>query len=290
VLDSRRHRLLLFGGRDSLGPMNDVWSLSLDDPPQWTLLAPLGSAPSPRVFQVATYDSIGDRMVLACGRSAGGTALGDAWALSLSGTPTWTPLSTTGNAPLITAPRPGVLDPVSHCLVVVGDEAAGSSALHALTLDGSPTWSTIGALDPEPGNAYGRSLSFDPSAGQYVVLWGTNGSRGENPEGTASTFTLDPPPPASVPGPVSPRFALSAPSPNPVRGAVRLTATLTDPGAAHVDLFDISGRRIARHELNPRAAGAYEVRFDANGLGAGVYLVRLGQGSRSATAKVCVVR
>jgi hypothetical protein len=67
-------------------------------------------------------------------------------------------------------------------------------------------------------------------------------------------------------------------------------ATLTDPGAAHVDLFDISGRRIARRELNPVAAGMYEVRFDANGLGAGVYLVRLGQGSRSATAKVCVVR
>src|SRR5207249_6922722 len=40
VLDSRRHRVLVFGGHDRIGAMKDLWALSLDGSPAWVQLTP----------------------------------------------------------------------------------------------------------------------------------------------------------------------------------------------------------------------------------------------------------
>jgi hypothetical protein len=293
VLDAGRHRLLLYGGRDSLGPKGDLWSLSLDDPPQWTPLVPLGTPPAARAFHVAAYDAAADLMIVTCGRGAGDVALTDTWALSLADPPSWTPLPTAGIAPLTTGPRPGVFDAANRCILVIGDDAtagSGQTALHVLNLEGDPAWSTLAAITTPRPDAYGRSVSYDPPSGWYVVLWGTNGSRGESVEGLATQLALDQP--VAVPGraPAAPRFTLSAPSPNPVRDLARVSATLADGGAARVELFDLQGRRLARRDLDPHAVGAQEVRFDTRALRAGLYFIRLEQGRHSAVVKACVVR
>jgi hypothetical protein len=41
VYDSRRGRMLVFGGANFGGFLNDVWALSLTGTPAWTALAPL---------------------------------------------------------------------------------------------------------------------------------------------------------------------------------------------------------------------------------------------------------
>lgn len=85
VYDSRRNRMLIFGG--SGGPGNDVWALSLGKMPAWQRILTEGSSPSGRTSASAIYDSIGDRMIVFGGHDRTGE-LNDIWALSLA-PPTW---------------------------------------------------------------------------------------------------------------------------------------------------------------------------------------------------------
>uniref|UniRef100_A0A832IA22 T9SS type A sorting domain-containing protein n=1 Tax=Eiseniibacteriota bacterium TaxID=2212470 RepID=A0A832IA22_UNCEI len=96
VLDPVRDRMIVIGGSDGAF-RNDVWALSLGDPPAWTALSPAGTPPSARVGHVAAYDPVRDRIVL-----FGGDDLAyrnDAWALSLGPSPAWTALAPAGAAP-----------------------------------------------------------------------------------------------------------------------------------------------------------------------------------------------
>jgi hypothetical protein len=69
VYDSRRDRMLVFGGNVAWGAdARETWELNLAvNPPAWTLLAPTVSAewlPAPRAMHAAVYDSTGDRMLV----------------------------------------------------------------------------------------------------------------------------------------------------------------------------------------------------------------------------------
>jgi hypothetical protein len=61
--DSRRGRLIIFGGADSAGFLGDTWAW---DGTSWTKLA--DSGPKPRVMGYMAYDKARDRMVLFGGR------------------------------------------------------------------------------------------------------------------------------------------------------------------------------------------------------------------------------
>ena len=78
-------RMIVFGGYSGTG-LDEVWALSLAPVPTWTRLTPAGAPPSARWGHAAVYDPVRDRMIVLGGRNT--TYLGDAWALSLSGTPT----------------------------------------------------------------------------------------------------------------------------------------------------------------------------------------------------------
>jgi hypothetical protein len=69
LYDSQRDRLIVFGGWDGTGLRNDLWSLSLVDPPAWTQLFPDGDIPAPRESHAIVYDSMRDRLVLIGGYS-----------------------------------------------------------------------------------------------------------------------------------------------------------------------------------------------------------------------------
>ena len=78
--------------------------------------------------------------------------------------------------------------------------------------------------------------------------------------------------------------------PNPSSGEdVSMAIVLPDAGHAEVELLDISGRRVYMHEFD--AADPGTLRF---GLGAhlppGIYLARVSQGAKHATARLTVVR
>ena len=115
--DPDRRRLLLFGGRDSLGvPHAELWAYGIDTD-TWSLLTPLGPAPAARYEALMVHDIVRDRMVLTSGRLDAMTYQRDTWALSLADPPVWSLLengaSTTGG------PVVGAIDPVMDRLVVI---------------------------------------------------------------------------------------------------------------------------------------------------------------------------
>ncbi len=90
VFDSRRNRIILFGGSDDTEPLDDLWSYSLADN-TWQRLVPApdttGGLPAPRGFHSAVYDSVGDRMVVFGGATYGHVRLGDTWFLKFQESP-----------------------------------------------------------------------------------------------------------------------------------------------------------------------------------------------------------
>jgi hypothetical protein len=77
---------------------------------------------------------------------------------------------------------------------------------------------------------------------------------------------------------------------NPQRGAsLRVECVLAGDAAASLDLFDVTGRRVATHALSGAGSHAVDLRASAP-LAPGVYLVRLTQQTRVDTRRVALVR
>ena len=89
-------------------------------------------------------------------------------------------------------------------------------------------------------------------------------------------------------------FALSAPAPNPTRGAVRLALYVPEASHVAVRVFNVLGQEVARPVDGPQAAGTLAVTVETSALAAGVYVVRAEAtvGGRAAveTRRVTVVR
>jgi hypothetical protein len=120
----------------------------------------------------------------------------------------------------------------------------------------------------EPGRRYGYRLGL--------------------PNGDQETFTAE----AWTEGLASPTLEMSLVSPNPSpTGRLVVAFSLPTATAAHLELVDVSGRRVAWRDLSSVGAGRHTVTLDdASGVRAGVYLLRLSQGSVSAMRRVVVLR
>lgn len=80
--------------------------------------------------------------------------------------------------------------------------------------------------------------------------------------------------------PKATRNALIRLTPNPFRSLVAIEFSLTEPGRATLDVFDVSGRRVVTIFNEGAAAGENTLRWDGRGssgehAGSGVYFVRL---------------
>lgn len=91
-------------------------------------------------------------------------------------------------------------------------------------------------------------------------------------------------------GAVPTALALRPNFPNPFAGATTIELAL--PRAEHVTLavYDVTGRRVATLVDRPLEAGTHRVRWDAAGLAAGAYLVRMQAGDGVRTRRALVVR
>ena len=165
--DPLRHRLIMFGGYDG-SYQNDVWTLSLDGDPVWTRLNPTGTRPSGRMFTVAAYDPIADRLIVFGGHPI---ELNDTWELSLAGTPAWKQLSPSGPLPSPRYGHVGIFDPVGDRLVIFGGTNGGNEAW-ALELSGAPTWKRLALSGPQPAPRFYASAVYDSRRQRMVVLGG----------------------------------------------------------------------------------------------------------------------
>jgi hypothetical protein len=156
----------------------------------------------------------------------------------------------------------------------------------------------VGSPGPAPR---GTRLALDvPRAwsGASVFRWDGASWRGETVVGFRSGRVT-----ASVtgfgwfrlaPGPgVEPRAAITLvpPAPNPFKGATRVAFTLSVPGRARVEVFDLRGARVRRLAEGSFPAGETVLSWDGRddfgrGVAPGVYFVRARGGSSTASAKI----
>lgn len=154
------------------------------------------------------------------------------------------------------------------------------------------------------GNA--KPVHTDPAHGDYYKLldsgtydltFAATGCVSQTVTGVATTWgtptildvALLPDAPTDVPGDAPLVFALDPVHPNPSRGgAMTVRFTLPTAAPARLELLDVSGRRIASHEVG---AGRHTLDLGAGRrLAPGLYLVRLTQGANARTARAVVLR
>ena len=87
------------------------------------------------------------------------------------------------------------------------------------------------------------------------------------------------------------RVALRCIAPNPNRGEMRVTFSLSDDAPAHLELFDLAGRRLASRDVGALGAGTHEVEMSPPraALSSGIYTLRLTSKTEIAAERVVIV-
>ena len=93
--------------------------------------------------------------------------------------------------------------------------------------------------------------------------------------------------------PATAQLALTA-GPNPTRGALRFALTLGEAAAARLDVFDVTGRRVATPQQGMLAAGTHTLDWepsntDGNRLATGVYFARFEALGRTTLVRLTVL-
>ncbi|HET9327085.1 MAG TPA: kelch repeat-containing protein [Candidatus Eisenbacteria bacterium] len=292
IFDSPARRMIVFGGQTvallpPLNPLNDLWQLDLDvSPPAWSPITPEGTPPPARSCHSAIFDVAQRRMVVFGGRDASDALLNDVWSLDLNGTPTWTELTPSGTPPSPRDQHAAIyMGGTSPRMLVYGGNA--TREVWSLSLNGSPAW-TLESVGVPP-DVSDTPLAVVPGAdgvpfddGPTMLILGGK---------SASVWELRSPTSVAVGASPSSGLRLRGVRPNPTAGLLSVAFTLEDGAKATLDLFDLSGRRVATRNVGVLGAGAHVVSIaEATSLAPGLYWVRLTRLGQSESARVAVVR
>lgn len=165
ALDPARHCVWVFGGSRNGSYINDVFRYSLDAPGRWESVPTTGTPPTPRGASAMVYDAERDRLLIFGGYVYPTGYKNDVWALSLSGTPTWSQILLGGPAPTYELPA-AALDVSRDRLLVFGSQ--GTASAWALPLSGAPEWAPL-AASGAPSMPFDLAGILDPVADRLVV-------------------------------------------------------------------------------------------------------------------------
>ncbi|HKQ56830.1 MAG TPA: kelch repeat-containing protein [Candidatus Eisenbacteria bacterium] len=171
IYDPVRDRMIVFAGSNPQR-QNDVWTLNLLGSPVWTQLSVSGTVPSRRNLHSAIYDPVRDRMIV-FGGFDDSNYLNEVWALTLSGTPTWTRLTPAGTPPIARREHTAIYDPVRDRMIVHGGLPGIYNDTWALSLGASPAWTQLATSGPAPGR-FGHVAVYDPAGDRMVIFGGEN--------------------------------------------------------------------------------------------------------------------
>lgn len=193
ILDSRRDRMVIFGGQElsyPFAPIDAVWELSLGDPPKWTKLDTRGGPP-PTHYGSAIYDPLRDRLLLFAVGWFSSQSSG-VWALPFSGPDAnrWTMISSAlGGAPGFPQVQAAtaVYDLKRDRLIIACggqntfDGWWRNNGCWALELADDPRWTELfpGTWNVRvPGQPSPRTFAtgvYDASADRLIIAGGTSG-------------------------------------------------------------------------------------------------------------------
>lgn len=193
LLDAGSNSLMMFGG--ALGfpapCSNDYWILKnangAGGSPQWTATTTAGTSPAARYRHTSAYDPTSNTLILFGGSDCQNGYFNEVWVLSnansVSGTPTWTKLQPTGNAPSARQTSTAVYDPASNVMVVFGGDAGGAPfgdlwfLSNANGLGGPAAWSQMNLSGPAPSARSGHSAVYDTVNNRMIVFGGYDGTK-----------------------------------------------------------------------------------------------------------------
>ena len=282
VVDEVRHRLVLFGGRDTLGnSFNETWVMPLDAPPAWTLLPTTGTPPAPTFDAPAVYDPVRDRLLVMANNGA--AIHNELRALSLSGAPVWSIVPITG-VPPVNPVSALDYDPLRDALVA----GMPRMSIFRIPLGGAPAWVPLAFGNASPDDDYGtlRVIGYD-SRDDMLFLPTTYEYADASFTGTQSDrIAFDRTQTAGVPGGSGGLLRLEQPFPNPARAVGAIRFELPDASPARLELLDLGGRtRLRRDYAGP---GAFTFTLPGRALAPGVYFLRLSGSGRNLTERLVI--
>ena len=296
IYDPVGGRMVVFGGASGAPPsLNDLWELSLVESPTWTAISPLGVPPPGLQYHSAIYDYLRRHMVVFGGRSGGGK-VNDVWVLSLQDPMGWSPRVPSGIRPSAREGHVAVYDPFEDRMIV----HAGPPPLDDtwwLWLGDDPRWGKrpLQPWEAPPSARWMHTGVFVPTppSGRLVVFGGECGALDYN-----ETWTLSFHSPSDVPPDVpdaSTLLSLRPPQPNPSSGTTAVQFALPSGGRAHLDVLDITGRRVRVLEEGALSPGTHRAMWDGTDDGgrllpAGIYFLRLESPNGTFTQKVVRIR
>lgn len=180
--DSRRNRLLVYGGEDAFGPLADIWALDLGDTMRWSLLTPADSIPQARTEATAVYDPLADRFLVYGGVTEGDRPYDislsqELWSLSLGDTVTWRKLDQNGNdQPYVAVDGSAAFDPLRRRMILLG--GLNGSEAWVLDLNGPPSWQH---LNVRPGFDREKfTILYDAPRDRALCVGGTTSAADES--------------------------------------------------------------------------------------------------------------
>jgi hypothetical protein len=184
VYDPVRDQVIVHAGENGgFTDFSDVWVLTLGATPTWSQLITYG-VPPPRQDHAMIYDPVGDRVVVFGGFEHPSyfvyTYSTDTYALTLSGTPTWSKIIVAGAPPTGRRHLAACYDSFRGRMVVACgvNDGVHLNDIWALTLGAVPTWTQVTPSGVPPIGRYAPTLVYDSLADRLVLHGGFNGYQG----------------------------------------------------------------------------------------------------------------
>ena len=178
IYDPNHQRMVVFGGFNFAGHLNDTWALSLVGPPTWAPLVTAGGPPSARAGHSAVYEPAGARMLVFGGED--GPSMNDTWQLTLPAgapTPTWSLVPTTGGPPPARYAHSAIYDEANRRMVIFAGNNTFLNDVWVLPM-ASLQWSQLATLpSPSVGVPEGRNYhgaAYDPLNQRMVTFGGSS--------------------------------------------------------------------------------------------------------------------
>jgi N-acetylneuraminic acid mutarotase len=173
--DSRRHRMLLFGGKDGDEWFGDLWQLDLATD-TWTQLTTIGSGPSPRETRMI-YDPVRDRLVLFGGYSIAERHVSETWTLDLASAPSWRRLEFNTTTPAARRGHTLVYDTRRDRMILFGgyDDSRFMNDIWELRLYGNEQWRKLEPRGALPSARFLHEAVYLPDREKMIVFGGYGG-------------------------------------------------------------------------------------------------------------------
>jgi hypothetical protein len=173
ALDTRRGRVILFGGQTTMSVLNDTWTLSLSDP-RWFRLGPYGNPPSGRVGSAAVFDPQRRRMVAFGGYDLGIGIRNDASGFQTIPDYAWSTTAPTGISPSPRSGHTSIYDPAAdRALIFSGYDGAYYNDLWSHSFGGAMSWSSLAVAGVLPPPRQGQAVARDPLRQRMLVIGGS---------------------------------------------------------------------------------------------------------------------